>query len=76
VSILFFKRNCRFEFHKRRQLFISVHNESLSVAAMRVGNKDRSPLAIQSWHTAPTPSGFAEIVGDDFQYFIRTILTD
>jgi hypothetical protein len=27
--------NRRFEFYKRRQLFIGVHNETLSVAAMR-----------------------------------------
>jgi hypothetical protein len=26
------------EFHKRRQLFIGTHNETLSVAAMRVCN--------------------------------------
>jgi hypothetical protein len=28
--------NRRFKFHKRRQLFIRTHNETLSVAAMRV----------------------------------------
>jgi hypothetical protein len=39
--------NHRFEFHKRGQLFISMHNETLSVAAMRVSNSDRPPLAIQ-----------------------------
>jgi hypothetical protein len=33
----------RFEFDKRSQLFIRVHNEPLSVAAMRVGNEDRLP---------------------------------
>jgi hypothetical protein len=27
--------NRRFEFYKRRQLFIGVHNETLSVTAMR-----------------------------------------
>jgi hypothetical protein len=36
----------RFEFDKRRQLFIRVHNQTLSVAAMRVRNKDRSPVGI------------------------------
>jgi hypothetical protein len=30
--------NRRFEFHKRRQLFIRTHNETPSVAAMRVSN--------------------------------------
>jgi hypothetical protein len=36
----------RFEFHKRSQLFIRTHNETLSVAAMCVCNKDRSPVGI------------------------------
>jgi hypothetical protein len=38
--------NRRFEFHKSGQLFIRVHNETLSVAAMRVGNEDCSPARI------------------------------
>jgi hypothetical protein len=38
--------NRRFEFDKSRQLFIRVHNEPLSVAAMRVCNPDRSPVGI------------------------------
>jgi hypothetical protein len=58
--------NRRFKFQKRSQLFVCTHNETLSVVAMRVGNPNRSPFAIHSRHTAPTPSGFAEIVGDDF----------
>jgi hypothetical protein len=36
----------RFEFQKRRQLFIRSHNEMLSVVAMRVNNPDRSPIRI------------------------------
>jgi hypothetical protein len=36
--------NRRFEFKKRRQLFIRPHKETLSVAAMRVGNPERWPL--------------------------------
>jgi hypothetical protein len=36
----------RFKFNKRRQLFIRTHNETLSVAAMRVSNPDRSPVGI------------------------------
>ena len=51
---------------KRSQLFIRTHNETLSVAAMRVSDKDCSPFAIHSCDAAPTPSGFAEIVSDDF----------
>jgi hypothetical protein len=31
---------------KRRQLFISVHNETLSVVTMRVNNPDCSPFGI------------------------------
>jgi hypothetical protein len=38
--------NRRFEFQKSGQLFIRVHNETLSVVAMRVCNEDRSPVAI------------------------------
>jgi hypothetical protein len=38
--------NRRFKFDKRRQLFISSHNETLSVPAMRVRNPDRSPVGI------------------------------
>jgi hypothetical protein len=41
--------------------FIGTHNEMLSVAAMCVGNKDRSPGGINRCNTAPTPTGFAEI---------------
>ena len=38
--------NRRFEFDERSQLFIGAHNETLSVAAMRVRNPDRSPVGI------------------------------
>jgi len=34
----------RFEFRKRSQLFIGMHNLTLSVAAMCVDNPDRSPI--------------------------------
>jgi hypothetical protein len=33
----------RFKFDKRGQLFIRTHNETLSVAAMRVSNPDYAP---------------------------------
>jgi hypothetical protein len=36
----------RFEFQKRSQLFVSTHNETLSVAAMRANNPNRSPFGI------------------------------
>ncbi len=38
--------NRRFEFDKRRQLFICTPNEAFAIAAMRVGNPDRPPAAI------------------------------
>ena len=38
--------NRRFQFKKRRQLLIRVHNETLPVAAMRVSNPDRPPVEI------------------------------
>jgi hypothetical protein len=54
------------EFKKRSQLIISAYNEALSVVAMRVNNPHRSPFGINGGNTAPTPTGCAEIVSDDF----------
>jgi hypothetical protein len=56
----------QFKFKKRRQLFFRVHNETFSIVAVRVSNEDRSPRRIDRCNTAPTPTGFAEIVSDDF----------
>jgi hypothetical protein len=53
-------------FQKRSQLFIHTHNETLSIVAMCVSNPDRSPRRIKSRYVTPTPTGFAEIVSDDF----------
>jgi hypothetical protein len=61
--------NRRFQFYKRRQLFIRTHNETLSIVAMRVSNPDRSPVGIDSCDAAPTPTGFAEIVSDQLPVF-------
>jgi hypothetical protein len=41
----------RFEFKKSAQLFIGVHNETLSVAAMCVGNPGCSPVSVDSLTT-------------------------
>jgi hypothetical protein len=49
--------------HKRSQLFIRAHNETLSVVAVGVNNPHRSPLGINRGDAAPTPTGFAEFVG-------------
>ena len=38
--------NRHFQFQKSRQLFIRMHSETLSVAAVRVCNPDRSPVRI------------------------------
>ena len=57
--------NRPFQFQKRCQYFIRVHNEPLPIAAMRISNPDCSPLGIDGWDPAQTPSGFLEIVGDD-----------
>jgi hypothetical protein len=40
--------NRRFKFQKRRQLFIRMNNETLSVVAMCISNPDRSPARIHS----------------------------
>jgi hypothetical protein len=40
--------NRHFEFQKRGQLLTRTHNETLSVAAMRVHNPDCSPARIES----------------------------
>jgi len=39
-------RQLTFEFEKRRQLFIQVHNETLSIIVMCVSNPDRSLVGI------------------------------
>jgi hypothetical protein len=61
------RRDCATDrqFHKRRQFFIRSHNQTPSVAAMRVRNPDRSPVGINGSETALTPTGFPEIVCDD-----------
>jgi hypothetical protein len=48
---------------------VRTHNETLSIVAMRVSNEDRSPARIHGCHATPTPTGFAEIVSDDFPLF-------
>jgi hypothetical protein len=53
-------------FQKSGQLFIRMHYAPLPVVAMRVSNKDRSAVGINRCNTALTPTGFAEIVSDDF----------
>jgi len=40
--------NSGVQFHKRRQLFICTHNEAVSIAAMHISYKDRSPVGIHA----------------------------
>jgi len=54
------------EFKKRSQLIIGARDETVSVTAMRIDNKDGSPVGINRCDTAPTPTGFTEIISDDF----------
>jgi hypothetical protein len=46
--------------------FIRTHNETLSVAAIRICNKDWLPVGVNRRDITPTPTGFAEIVSNDF----------
>jgi len=59
-----------FKFKKRSQFFIRLHNETLAVVAMSISNEDWLSREFTA-ETAPTPTGFAEIVSDYFQYFTR-----
>jgi hypothetical protein len=54
--------------------FIRMHNETLSAVAMCIDNPDCSPLRIHTCNTVPTPTGFAEIVSDDFPVFHAGVL--
>jgi hypothetical protein len=66
--------NRPFQFQKRSQHFIGSHDETLSVT-MRVQNPDRSPFAIHRCHVSIAPSGFAEIISDDFPVLHRAGLS-
>jgi hypothetical protein len=55
--------NRRFEFHKLSQLFISVHNVTLPIAAMRVNNPNRSPLCIVATFGLPKASAACQRIG-------------
>jgi hypothetical protein len=55
-----------FKFKKRRKFFVRSHNETLPVVAVCISNEDRLSVGINRCDAAPTPTSFAEIVGDDF----------
>jgi hypothetical protein len=54
------------KFEKRFQFFVGGDDESLSVVAVCISNEDRLSVGINRCDAAPTPTGFAEIVSDDF----------
>jgi hypothetical protein len=56
------------------KLFIRTHNETLSVAAMRVKNPDYLAFAIHGRDPSQTPSRLLEIVSDDFPVLRTGIL--
>ena len=57
-----------FEFPKRSQLLIGVHNETLSVVAVRVNNPDRTPLRINDTQPQLQPA-WLRLSAMIFQYF-------
>jgi hypothetical protein len=54
------------KFEKRSQFFVGGDDESLSIVAVCISNEDRLSVGINRCDAAPTPTGFAEIVSDDF----------
>jgi hypothetical protein len=53
------------KFHKRSEFFFGAYDETLPVA-MSVHNPNCLPLNIDCSDAAQTPTGFVEIIGDDF----------
>jgi hypothetical protein len=45
--------NRRFQFHKRGQFFVRMHNELLSVVPMRISYPERSPVGINTLRRSP-----------------------
>jgi hypothetical protein len=65
--------NRRFQFHKSAQFFIRVHNEAVTVAAMRVTNEDCSPARIhQQGRVLEQPEQFKDDYdNDDYSDYIE-----
>jgi hypothetical protein len=51
------------KFEKGSQFFVGGDDESLSVVAVCISNEYRLSVKINRCDAAPTPTGFAEIVG-------------
>ncbi len=61
LGISSFERlNHQFELCKRRQLLIRLHNQTLSIIAMRVNNPDCSPVVIASSSSGPAKARAAD----------------
>jgi hypothetical protein len=50
----------------RAEPFVGMYNEAPPAVAVRICNKDCLPVGVDRCDTAPTPTGFAKSVGDDF----------
>src|SRR5262245_11510093 len=59
-----------------RQQFIRTPNKPARVLALCGGNPKLSPLVIRARDTTAIPSGFAQIVSDDFAISHRALVTD
>jgi hypothetical protein len=46
-----------------------MHDEALTVVAVCVSNEDGSTAGINRCNTAPSPTGFAEFIGNQFPVF-------
>jgi hypothetical protein len=60
-----------FQAQEKPSAFRRRVQRSFTVVAMCVSDENRSPFAIHGCGTAPSPTGFAEIVRDYSQYFIN-----
>jgi len=63
--------NRKFQFQKRRQPFLGLHDVTLSIAAMRVSSPDRSSVGINRCDAAPSLTCFTQIISDDFPALFR-----
>jgi hypothetical protein len=66
--------NRRFQLHKCSQLFIRMHNETLSVAAMRVCDEDCSPVGINAETQPQLQPALLRLSAMISQYFTRRIM--
>ena len=63
---LLFAAHRRFKFQKRRQLFICMHNETLSVVAVCVCNPDRSSFKYRKLRPSPSSNSLCLRLSSDY----------